>query len=282
MIRLCAAARRRCSRRQPERAGSLAHVEELRDFYADSAGPVLWVGGDGLSSRGRRLDEAFDAATSEGLDPVNFRTEAVTQAVRELGERDSPETSARAEVLLSDAYLRLADALARGWTDPSAAGLDWEIERDSVPWRSLLDSVAAGADPQRGRRPSQAAAGMDPEVAELAERGNRSPERFDADLAAAVARFQRRYGIPADSVVGETTVSTMNISASERVADLELNLDRMRRMPRSLGDRAILVNVAGFELEALEHDRPVMRWGWSSDSRTSGPTSSRTPCSTWW
>ncbi len=309
MIRLCAAARRRCSRRHPS-GGPLAHVEELRDFYADSAGPVLWVRGDGLSSRGRRLDEAFDAATSEGLDPANFRTEAVIQAVRELGERDSPETSARAEVLLSDAYLRLADALARGWTDPADAGLDWEIRPDSVPWRSLLDSVAQGVDPQRvleGLRPTfpwygqlrdalaayreqeraggwpsvppgpvlqngdssprvaavraRLRAGMDPEVAELAEGGNRSPERFDADLAAAVARFQRRYGIPADSVVGETTVSTMNISASERVADLELNLDRMRRMPRSLGDRAILVNVAGFELEVLEHDRPVMEMG---------------------
>lgn len=93
---------------------------------------------------------------------------------------------------------------------------------------------------------------------ELAESGVERPDRLDAELAGAIARFQARHGIAVDSVVGPETIEAMNVPISERIDQLVLNLDRIRRLPHDFGERAILVNVAGFELRVLERNRPVM------------------------
>ncbi len=61
-----------------------------------------------------------------------------------------------------------------------------------------------------------------------------------------------------DSVVGPETVRAMNVPLEQRIDELRLNLDRIRRLPRDFGERAVLVNIAGFELRVLEHNRPVI------------------------
>jgi len=96
---------------------------------------------------------------------------------------------------------------------------------------------------------------------ELAERGKDTPNLLDDDLAVAIAHFQRRHGIAVDSVIGPETVAAMNVSLDQRVEQLELNLDRIRWLPRDMGERAVLVNVAGFELRVLENNSPVMKMG---------------------
>jgi murein L,D-transpeptidase YcbB/YkuD len=103
-------------------------------------------------------------------------------------------------------------------------------------------------------------ASADRDERELADEGD-EPNVFDDHLSQAVARFQRRHGIAVDSTTGPSTAAAMNVPAAERVADLRLNLDRLRRLPRELGERTILVNVAGYELVVLEHDDAVLQMG---------------------
>ncbi len=75
---------------------------------------------------------------------------------------------------------------------------------------------------------------------------------YDATLAANVAAYQQHHGIVVDSVLGEETVQSLNRTAQYRLAQIAANLERYRWLPRSFGERYIVVNVPAFRLEA--HD----------------------------
>jgi L,D-transpeptidase YcbB len=95
-------------------------------------------------------------------------------------------------------------------------------------------------------------AGMDGAEAALAGSGRADPSFFDADLKRAVERFQDRHAIAPDGAVGGTTLRELNHTIAERIAELQLNLDRWRWLPNDLGERYVLVNIAGFELEVVD------------------------------
>ncbi len=78
---------------------------------------------------------------------------------------------------------------------------------------------------------------------------------YDADLIEAVKRFQRRHGLPDDAVVSPSVVAEMNVPIADRIAQVQLNLERWRWLPRELGDRHILVNVPEYRLEVWDGGR---------------------------
>ncbi len=78
---------------------------------------------------------------------------------------------------------------------------------------------------------------------------NKPLDYFDDATSAAVLAFQSRHGLTADGIAGRDTVAQMNIPVDDKLAQIELNLERWRWLPRELGDRHVLVNVAGSELE---------------------------------
>jgi L,D-transpeptidase YcbB len=94
--------------------------------------------------------------------------------------------------------------------------------------------------------------GMDGAEAALAGAGGADPTLFDADLKRAVELFQDRHAIAPDGAVGGTTLRELNHTIAERIAELQLNLDRWRWLPNDLGERYVLVNIAGFELEVVD------------------------------
>ena len=105
------------------------------------------------------------------------------------------------------------------------------------------DSTAAA--PQLRRR--LAVEGFFPTTA------TRNPStRYDTALAAGVARFQAHNGLVVDSIVGPNTREALNASASDRVRHIEASLERLRWLPRHLGDRHILVNIPAFRLDAYD------------------------------
>jgi murein L,D-transpeptidase YcbB/YkuD len=81
---------------------------------------------------------------------------------------------------------------------------------------------------------------------------------FDAGLDEAVRRFQKRYGLDVDGIVGANTLADLNVSVEERISQIEINMERWRWLPQDLGVRHILVNMANFELDVVEDNRPVI------------------------
>jgi murein L,D-transpeptidase YcbB/YkuD len=83
--------------------------------------------------------------------------------------------------------------------------------------------------------------------------------KYDRALAGAVASFQAHHDIGVDSMLGPETVDALNKPVSFRLGQIATNLERYRWLPRSLGDRYILVNVPAFELKAFDQGKPTLQ-----------------------
>jgi murein L,D-transpeptidase YcbB/YkuD len=78
---------------------------------------------------------------------------------------------------------------------------------------------------------------------------------FDETLKEAVQKFQARHGLTADGVVGDKTLTEINVPVSERIRQLLANLERCQPLPQTLERRHILVNIADFSLKLFESDK---------------------------
>lgn len=81
---------------------------------------------------------------------------------------------------------------------------------------------------------------------------------YDGTLQGAMASFQKYHGLYADSVLGKTTISLLNITAQQKVDAILVNLERLRWSIGNLSGSYILVNAAEFRLWFFEDD--VLTW----------------------
>jgi len=79
-------------------------------------------------------------------------------------------------------------------------------------------------------------------------------EIYDEDLKEAVISFQQSHGLKDDGIVGSTTRKYLNISVESKIVKMRLNLERMRWLPRALGDKFLLVNIPEYKLKMYEND----------------------------
>ncbi|HEX7181838.1 MAG TPA: L,D-transpeptidase family protein [Thermoanaerobaculia bacterium] len=84
------------------------------------------------------------------------------------------------------------------------------------------------------------------------------PDLFDDPLEEAVRGFQRRHGLEDDGVAGPATLAELDQRAEDHVRQIEVNLERWRWLPRDLGRRHVLVNIAAFRLDAVEDGRSAL------------------------
>lgn len=88
---------------------------------------------------------------------------------------------------------------------------------------------------------------------QVTDAGRTDRNYFDPGLEEALKRFQARHGLHEDGLIGPATLAQLNTSPRERVEQIAVNLERMRWLNRDVGDRYILVNVAGFEMWVMEN-----------------------------
>jgi murein L,D-transpeptidase YcbB/YkuD len=81
---------------------------------------------------------------------------------------------------------------------------------------------------------------------------------YDDALVSTIQRFQKRHGLAADGVIGRRTREALNVTAGQRVRQIELNLERWRWLPRHLGQRYIEVNTADFSLSVMDGTNKVL------------------------
>ena len=97
-------------------------------FYAQRSYAPAWVERRGVSEAGEELLATLDAAGGHGLDPADYRTDALRAAIDAF--RDSPDDGAgrarRAAALdagLTFAFLTLASHVGNGRVGPEDAGI---------------------------------------------------------------------------------------------------------------------------------------------------------------
>ena len=113
---------------------------------------------------------------------------------------------------------------------------------------------------------------IDPRImdlrARLAELGfvdpaAQSPENeieLDAALSAALKTFQKEAGLKASGSLDDQTVNALNTHGGEyNMRRLVFNMERLRWLPKQLGNRHVLVNQPAFEVEVMDGAKEIWR-----------------------
>jgi len=130
-------------------------------------------------------------------------------------------------------------------------------QSDEPEWPRLEDgpSLHPGVeDPAIATLRSRLAAGegMKPQ--------NQTPSmRYDSTLEAQVRAFQATHGLSIDGVIGPRTRAALNIPRARRIAQLRVNLERLRWIAHELPARFLVVNVAAFEAGLMQEGKLLWR-----------------------
>lgn len=84
------------------------------------------------------------------------------------------------------------------------------------------------------------------------------PVLFDEQLTTQVRAWQERHGLEADGVVGAKSVAALAEPVETLIDRLRINLERLRWAAPERLERALLVNIAGFELQLRSAGK--VRW----------------------
>ncbi len=76
---------------------------------------------------------------------------------------------------------------------------------------------------------------------------------FNSFVEASVKRFQIRHGLGPTGVVDHDTLKELNVSAEERLRQLQINIVRLRSFAGDLGDRFVMVNLPAASVETVEN-----------------------------
>lgn len=77
---------------------------------------------------------------------------------------------------------------------------------------------------------------------------------FDENLEVAVKKFQHRYGLKEDGVIGPAMIREMNQPISNRIKQILVNLERSRWIPVTVSGEYLVVNIPEFRLHVFQDD----------------------------
>lgn len=261
--------------------GEPVHAALLRKFYAGHDNQPVW---GSRQAQATALWHAVLNANDQGLDPDLFHVAAFAKTGLTPIER---------EMLLSDAFLGYADALARGADPAEARPDDQDLSPGSVDVVAALDAAIASANPEatinalapntpayEGLRAAYQSylalvkAGGWPHVPETQTpdryrllqqrlsvegflRAGYATNVFDAETIEALKKFQQRYGLePADGKLGPATLVELNVPAEARARQIAVNLERLRWLTRDMPGDRVWVNTAAQLLELFRDGTP--------------------------
>jgi murein L,D-transpeptidase YcbB/YkuD len=254
-------------------AGDKLHVALLRAFYAAHNNQPVW---DSRPEATKALWAAVLRAGEQGLDPAMFHATALAvPASLSATDRD---------LLLSDAFLSYADALARGADPVEMRPGDQILSPGLVDVAAALDAALSSPQPgvaiealapstpeykglreayrkyqavvRAGGWPKVDAALGEDHVRQLQKRleaegylpAGYAPGKYDEATVAAVKAFQEGHGIEPDGKLGPGTLAELNTGADARVQQIAVGLERLRWLPHALPETRVQVNTAAMEV----------------------------------
>lgn len=257
--------------------------EAVESAYQRSAGRQLWPNG-----KDRAVIQVLASSAEDGLFPGDYVihgnsaakgydrevTRALARYIADLRAGRQALRTADSELFVQPPELDLVALLEGAVAAADLAHYSQSLRPANFHYQRLREVLsryrklaAAG-----GWQPVPAGASIKPgefgpHVAAMRQRlvtsgdlreNDRENGRFDGTLEAALERFQRRHGLEPDKVAGPETIKAMNTSVEERITQVQVNLERWRWMPDDLGERHVLVNIAGFELNAVRAGLPPL------------------------
>jgi L,D-transpeptidase YcbB len=245
-------------------------VETTRAFYETRGDGCAWD-----RENAAALTSVLETAADHGLDPALFHADLIAARDIDPGERDVLMTDGAIRFALAmmrgfsapgparvdraagsrkngEVIDALNEAMENGnvgaWLDTLAPRTDSYLQLRAAlsTYRSVAEAggweqMPAALATKKGRAASIPALRQ-----RLAMEGDLASDsgsaEFDDELREALERFQFRNGMRADGKLNAKTIARLNISASERVAMIAVNLERLRLQNREEPRTRVEVN----------------------------------------
>jgi L,D-transpeptidase YcbB len=81
---------------------------------------------------------------------------------------------------------------------------------------------------------------------------------YDQEMTIAVKQFQWRNGLNPSGIIDNKTLSALNITPTERLAQLEKSLLQWRKIPNNVGGEYIHVNIPSFQLTLVKDGSKII------------------------
>lgn len=272
-------------------------LSALQFAYQDHPHPYWSKEGALLPAAGDMLG-LIRTADEYGLVPAHYHLKALQSAVVQLetGGRAAHDAAllAKADVLLTDAFLRMAHQLHFGVTPRDSVTLRTDslysdttlitFLMQAVPENKVSDVLHA-LEPAHGaysalkegyktfkqqygamdwdtlpQQYTDTAAFLHQLAIRLSQSGHldtgyASPEA----LTAAVKAFQQEFNIYPDGKAGKQTIRMLNRRPSDWSLQTAINMDRWRKFADTLPERYLLVNIPAFRLIVMEQGDTMLQ-----------------------
>ena len=90
-------------------------------------------------------------------------------------------------------------------------------------------------------------------------KGSDYTDSYTQDTFDALVDFQRHNNLTADGIIGADTAKELNISLQQRINQIIINMERLRWFPDDMGEKHLIVNVAGYEVLAVKDNHIDIR-----------------------
>ncbi len=205
---------------------------------------VLTLAGD--LRRGRLIASKADPdwhIQQQAFDPVDYLQKAISSGNLKSFLEDLPP-KIKDYQLMKQALAHYREQVVRGinWTDiPEIPLIRPNMNHPAIPQirTRIAQAFAIHGNPEYDIAPSK-------------------NEKYDDRLVNAIKVFQDQHGLNADGVIGKNTRAALNKTPEQKILQLRINMERLRWLPRELGDRYLLVNIAGFRLTAIEYGKHIL------------------------
>jgi murein L,D-transpeptidase YcbB/YkuD len=274
-------------------AEAAARDEVLAEFYRAREFEGIWTGTTGRDrSRRNALLAAFASAADHGLPAAEYDPETL---MARLQSASTPAEKGAMEVEMSRLFLSYARDVQTGILTPRSVVSEIRREvplrsrlgylqgflantpasylatlppsspeyarllREKMTLERLLANGGWGPSVSSG---SLAAGASGARVVALRDRlvamgymERSATQTYDANIQAAVQRFQQAHGLVADGEAGAGTLTELNVSAASRLQQIIVAMERERWMNRPRGERHVWVNLVDFSAAIMDNDR---------------------------
>ncbi len=212
--------------------GERLHEHLIRRFYAAHQWHAVW--NDHPDAAAALFAEVL-RADRHGLDPASFHSLALGNGGRALSPIEH-------DLLLSDAILSYADALARGAVPVGERPEEEDLHPKPIDIVATVDGAISAADPAQT---IEALAPTSPEYTAM--------RRAYAEYLAIAASAGRPWSISANGPMPRVSTA----EALHRARQIAINLERLRWLPRDVPPDRLVVDATVSQLQLFRDDRPV-------------------------
>ena len=216
-------------------------------FYARRNYRPAWSDRSGILPQAHDLLSALAESSAEGLDPCRCHWDEVQAMIfqaecgRPSFRRSGTRFAAELDVILTDAFLIYASHLADGMVNPEMSLADGNSPRQGEGLAELLEQALAsnqvGPALQSLRPQHEFYLGLRQALRERRERLCGTEETPDTP--------DERRARP-----GPDPFRKARTEVQDEIRTIILNMERWRWLPRFLGRRFVLIDVAGFRLSS--------------------------------